>query len=164
MLGEGARGVRHQPDRVQHVVGQYGLIDVELEMALAAGDRDRGVIAEHLAAHHRHRLALRRIDLARHDRGARLVLRQHQFAEARTRTRSEQADVVGDLEQACRDRIDGAVPRYIGVVRSQRLEFVGRAGERQLGNPGNVLCEQFCKARLRIEAGADGGAALRQGV
>ncbi len=52
--------------------------------------------------------------------------------------------------------------QHIGVVRGQRLEFVGGAGEGQLRNPGNVLCEQSCEARLGVEAGADGGAALGQ--
>ena len=102
VVGERARGVGQQLDRMQHTICQHRLEDVELEMALAAADRDRGVIAEHLAADHGQRLALGRIDLARHDRGARLVLRQDQFAEARARARAEQADVVGDLEQAGR--------------------------------------------------------------
>jgi len=96
-------------------------------MSLAAANRHRRVVPEHLAAHHGHRFALRRIDLARHDRGARLVLRQDQFAEARTRARAEQADIVGDLEQSGRDRIDGAMREHVSVVGGQRLEFVGGA-------------------------------------
>ena len=52
----------------------------------------------------------------------------------------------------------------IGVVGSQRLEFVWRAGEGQLGNFRNVPGEQFCKFRFRIQAGSNRGAALRQRV
>ena len=75
------RRVAEQADRLQHAIGQHRLVDVEFEMALAAGDRDGGLIAEHAGADHGQRLALRRIGLARHDRGAELVRRQDQFAE-----------------------------------------------------------------------------------
>ncbi len=95
--------------RLQEVVGHQRVVDVELEMALAAGEGQRGVVAEHLDADLGQRLALRRVDLARHDRRARLVLRQRQFAEAGARAGAEQADVVGDLEQRGGDRVDGAV-------------------------------------------------------
>ncbi len=105
-----------------------------------------------------------RVDLARHDRGARLVLRQDQFAKTRARTRSQQANVVGDLEQAGCHRIDRTMHHDIGIVRSQRLEFVGGAGERQLGDFGGMFCEQFGEARLGIEPGPDRGAALRQRI
>src|ERR1700730_15128945 len=86
MLPERARGVAEQLDGMYHTICQNRLIHVELEMPLAAGHRDGGVIAQHLAADHRHRFALSRVPLARHDRRARLVLRQDQFAEARTGT------------------------------------------------------------------------------
>src|ERR1700685_2198683 len=98
-------------------------------MTLTASRGYRGVIAENLTAHHGHRLALRRVDLARHDRRTRLVFRQDQLAETGAWPRSQQANVVGDLEQAGRDRIDGAVRENISVVGGQRLEFIGGAGE-----------------------------------
>ena len=110
-------------------------------MTLARRHRHRGVIAEHAAAHHGQRLDLGRIDLAGHDRGAGLVFRQDQFAEARTRAGAEQADVVGDLEQSGRHRIDRAVHQHISVVRRQCLELVRRAGERQFCD----FCDVFCK-------------------
>src|ERR1700737_1498302 len=97
-------------------------------MPLAAGNGDRGVIAEHLAANHGHGLALRRSDLARYERGTGVVFRQDQFAKAGTRTRAEEADVVGDLEQAGRDRIDGAVRENVSVVARQSLKFFGGSG------------------------------------
>src|SRR4029077_18251710 len=68
-------------------------------MALACRHGHRGVIAEHAAAHHGQRFDLGRIDLARHDRGTGLVLRQDQFAKAGARAGSEQANIVADLEQ-----------------------------------------------------------------
>jgi hypothetical protein len=57
-------------------------IDVELEMALRTGERDRRLVAENPRGDHGQRLGLGRIDLARHDRGTRFVFRQDQFADA----------------------------------------------------------------------------------
>ena len=111
--------------------GQNGFVDVELEMALTRGNGDGGVIAEHLAAHHRQGFGLRRIDLARHDRGAGFVFPEDQFAEPRTRARAQQADVVGDLEQAAGKGVQRAVREHVGVVGGKRLELVGCASERQ---------------------------------
>jgi hypothetical protein len=49
-------------------VQDHRLEDVQLKMALGIGEGHRGVVAEDLHGHHGHRFALRRIDLARHDR------------------------------------------------------------------------------------------------
>ena len=122
----------------------------------------RGVVAEHLHADHGQRLALGRVDLARHDRRARLVLRQRQLAQARARAGAEEADVVGDLEQRRGGRVDRAVAEHHGVVRGQRLELVRRGDEGQAGDGGDALGDLFGEADRRVEAGADGGAALRQ--
>ena len=130
VLGEARAGIGQQADRLQHRVGDDRLEDVELEVALAAGERDRRVVAEHPGADHGQRLGLGRIDLARHDRGARLVLRQDQLADPRSRAGAEEADVVGDLEEAGRERVEGAVRGHHRVVRGERLEHVGRGPER----------------------------------
>ena len=78
-------------------------------MALAVGEGQRGIVAEDVDADLRQRFALGRIDLARHDRRARFVFRQRQFAEAGARAGAEQADIVGDLEEGGGGRIDGAM-------------------------------------------------------
>src|SRR5690606_41814353 len=54
---------------------------VELEIALAGGKADCRIIAHHLRHHHGHGFRLGRIDLARHDRAARLVFRNGQLAQ-----------------------------------------------------------------------------------
>ena len=43
-------GVGDQPDRLQEVVRHHRIEDVQLEMALAAGEGDGGMVAEHLDA------------------------------------------------------------------------------------------------------------------
>src|ERR1700675_3943090 len=53
---------------------------------------------------------------------------------------------------------------YVGVVGGQRLEFVGSTGEAKLRDFGNVSGERLGEFRLRIEPGADSGAALRQRI
>ena len=66
------------------------------------------MVAHHLGGDHCQHLGLGRVDLARHDRASRLILRQLQFAETAARTRTEQADVVADLCQRNGDGVEQA--------------------------------------------------------
>ena len=154
--------VGHQLHRLQEIVSHDRIEYVELEVALAAGEGDGRVVAEHLHAHLGQCLRLRRVDLARHDGGAGLVLGERELAQTRARTAAEEADVVGDLEERDGDRIDGAVAHHHGVMRRQRLELVGCAGEGQAGDLGDALGHLLGKAFRSVEPGADGDAALRQ--
>ncbi|ETI86263.1 MAG: hypothetical protein Q613_PSC00297G0001, partial [Propionibacterium sp. DORA_15] len=70
MLVEADARIGDEADRLQAGVSHDGLEHVELEVALRTGETDRRVIAEHAGGDHRHGLALGRVDLARHDRGA----------------------------------------------------------------------------------------------
>ena len=88
-----------------------GRIALSSKLPWLPAKRDRVVVADHLDADHHHGLALGRVDLARHDRGARLVRREHQLAESAARARGEPAHVVGDLHQ--RDR---RAPRSAAVA------------------------------------------------
>ena len=105
---------------------------VELKVALAAAEGDGGVVAHHLRADHRERLALRRVDLARHDRRAWLILRQAQLAEATARAGAEEAQVVGDLVERAREHVErarGCAPRDAHRAR----EGGARAGGARAG-------------------------------
>ncbi len=130
MLGEALRRIGQQPHRLQEVLRHHRAIGVQLELALAAGEGQRGVVAEHLRADLGQRLALGRVDLAGHDRGAGLVLGQRQLAEAGARAGAEQADVAGDLVEAGREGVQRAVGEQQRVLRGEGLELVGRAGRR----------------------------------
>ena len=77
----------------------HRLAHVELEVAPGSGHGHRGVVPVDLDADHDHGLALGRVDLARHDRRAGFVLRQVELPEAAAGTRTQPADVVGDLDQ-----------------------------------------------------------------
>src|SRR5258706_4400781 len=83
VLLEAARTVGQQANALQQVVDDHRLEHVQLEVARRTGQVDRHVVAEHLAAQHRQRFALGRVDLARHDPAAWLVLRDRDLAEPR---------------------------------------------------------------------------------
>src|SRR5258705_352497 len=81
----------------EEVVDDDRLENVQLDVARGAAVVVRDVVAELLRAHHRHRLRLRGIDLARHARAAGLVLRDRDLAQPRARAAREPPDVVRDL-------------------------------------------------------------------
>ena len=141
-----------------------GSITLSSKLPDGAAERDRGVVADHLRAHHRARLGDHRVHLAGHDRRARLQVGQVDLGEPGARAGAHPAQVVGDLGAAttaivrsCAGQLDEP------VAGALRLEVVARLGQRQArslrrrsamtvgGEPGR-----------RVDAGADGGAAERQ--
>src|SRR3712207_6931046 len=50
-VGEDPAHVGQQPDRLQHVARHEGQGHVQLEVAGGAGERDGGVVADHLGGH-----------------------------------------------------------------------------------------------------------------
>ena len=146
---ERARGLGQQLDRLQHVVQDHGLVDVELEVSLRAGEGHGVVVAEHLHGHHGQRLALGRIDLARHDRRARLVLRNLQLREACPRTAGVPAHVVGDLHQRAGE----------GAQRGADVHHARRAptGRRTCSAPRRTACPsppRSCRAATSPNRGS----------
>src|SRR5262249_41673781 len=99
MPAEVLAGVREKLRAVEKIADYHRAEYVQLKVSGSAAEIDRHVVTEYLAAHHRHRLDLGRIHLARHDRAARLVLGNHELANAAARTGSEPPDVVGDFHQ-----------------------------------------------------------------
>ena len=99
MLVEVAAAVCQQLDRLQQVVDDHRLVHVQLQVTLAGGKADGHVVAHHLAGQHRQGFALRRIDLARHDRAARLIGGQFDFGQPRAWAGTQQAEVIGQFHQ-----------------------------------------------------------------
>ena len=157
-------GIGHQVGRLKHIVDHHRLVDVELEVALRAGEGHGGVVPENLHADHRHRLALRWVHLARHDRTSRLVFRNRDLTDPAARPRGEPADVIGDLEQGHRQAPFDGADIDEGIVGRERGELVLRRHERMAGLAGDELRRHVPKLRVGIEAGADGRAADRQFV
>ena len=114
-----------------------GSIDVELEVAGGTAPRD-GARRCRRPARTTCSTASRdhRVDLARHDRRARLQVGQVQLAEPGARAGAHPAEVVADLGQADRDRAQRAGQLDQPVARALRLEVVARLGQRQAGELG----------------------------
>ncbi len=108
------------------------------------------------------RLGLGRVDLAGHDRAARLVLGNQDLAQAGARARRQPADVVRDLGERDRERLQRSVQQHERLVAGQRGELVGRASKRQTGERGDPPRATLAELRVGVEAGADRGAAERE--
>ena len=150
MFFQAAHAVRQQTRALQEIVRDQRLVHIQLEVARGAAHGDRHVVAEHLAAQHGDCFALGGIDLARHDRAARLVFGNRDFTEARARTGGHPAYVVGNFHQRCGQRFQRAVGREQGVMAGQCGKLVLGGAERQ---------------RQRVfQLGGDAGGVLRVGV
>src|SRR3990170_7548153 len=91
LVDEDPGGAREQGDGLQERMSHNRHHHVQLEVPSLAPDGDAGVIADHLGRHLDDSLGDDRIDLARHDGGARLNGGKHNLAEAATGTRPEPA-------------------------------------------------------------------------
>jgi hypothetical protein len=89
-----------------------------LELSASASNADGGLVAHYLSCDHSHSLALRGIDLTRHDTAARFVLGENQFTEATARTRAKESNVISDLHQRASDDIQSTMSFGKGVVTS----------------------------------------------
>src|SRR5882762_4423182 len=159
MFAEALGPVGQQPHALEEIVDDERLEHVQLEISRGTADIDRDVVAEHLRAQHRHRLGLRGIDLARHDRAAGLVFRNRDLADAAARAAREPAHVVCDLGERRGDRLQRAVGVHQGVVRRERLEFVARRNEGQPGRFSQLLGDARAEFGMSVEPRAHRGAA-----
>ncbi|BAC17880.1 hypothetical protein [Corynebacterium efficiens YS-314] len=156
--GEHARGVGQQAGGLKDVAGHHGDEHVELELALAAGEGDSGVVADDLGGDLGGGLAQDGVDLARHDGGTRLQVGQLDLAEAGQRAGAHEADVVGDLVEGDGDNAHRAGELDEGVAVGLCLEVVGCL--LQLGDAGELdeLGDNLAtEVGGGVDAGADGG-------
>ena len=84
------------------------------------------------------------------------------FAQARARAGRHPAHVVGDFHQRGGQRLERAVRRHQRIVAGQRGELVGRGLEAEAGARGQFGGDPGGEFRMRVQAGADRGAAGRQ--
>lgn len=159
---EARHAVGEDAHAVQQVADHHGLEDVELELAIHATDGSSNVVTHHLRANHGERFALGRVHLSRHDRGARLVLREGQLGQAATRAGSKVADILGDLEERASQRVQSTGSLDNRVVGSQNLELVGGGLKLGTGHLGNLGSNGLVEALEGVQTSADGSTTLGQ--
>ena len=159
MVDETVAGVGEELDGVEKVEDHHRFEDVELEIALRAGEADGGVVAHHLGGDHGDGFALRGIYFAGHDGGAGLVFGEGQFAEAAARAGGEPANVVGNFHERGGQSFERAAGKNDFVVGGEGGEFVGVRAKGQAGELGDFARGAFGEFGMGVETGADGGAA-----
>lgn len=145
---------------MQEIADHDGLENIELELAVHAPHRRCDVVTHHLCADHRQRLALSRVDFTRHDRGARFVFREYEFAQTAAGAGAKEADILRDLEEGAREGVEGTGGLDHGVVGGEDLEFVGGCLEFGTCHLANFLGDGLVEALEGIQAGADRSASL----
>mmetsp|Transcript_12658 Transcript_12658/g.36826 ORF Transcript_12658/g.36826 Transcript_12658/m.36826 type:complete len:384 (+) Transcript_12658:265-1416(+) len=158
-LGEGIARISNQACRLKEIGNHERLEDVQFELALRASDGDGNMISHHLSADHRDGLALRRIDLAGHDGGTRFVGWQRQFAQATSRSASQQTKVVRHLVQAACDGVENSRNFDQRIVRCQCLELVGRRDKWKSCGLGQPFRDGSIVPLRGVQSGSDGSAA-----
>ena len=164
MTLEARTTVGQQAQALQKGVGDHRLVDIELEVAAGAGEVDRGVVAQHPRADHRQRLGLGRIDLARHDRAAWLVLRYADFADPAARTARQPADIVGDLVQRRGKGLQRTMGRHERLVTGQCRKFVRGTLKGQAEFAGETCRDCLAETFGRVQSGSHRRAADGKGV
>ena len=162
VLLEVAATVCQQLDGLQQVVNDHRFVHVQLQVTLAGSKTDGYVVAHHLARQHRQRFALSGVDLAGHDRASRLVGWQFDFSQPRARSRTQQAQVIGQFHQGHGQGFEGARQVGQGFVTRQGGKLVGCRDKRQAGQRRQFSRNRLGKAVGCIQAGAHRSAALRQ--
>ena len=160
VLLEAGHAVGQNAHAVEQVADDRGLEDVELELAVHAANSSRDVVAHHLGADHGERLTLGRVDLARHDRRARLVLRKDQLVQTAAGTRSKVTDVLSNLEQRASKGVKGTGGLDNRVVGSQNLELVGGGLELGTGQLGDLRGDTLVESLECVQTGADSSTTL----
>lgn len=145
---------------MQEVADHEGLVHIELELAVHAANGGGHVVAHDLRADHGEGLALGRVDLARHDAAAGLVLWEGELAEAAARAAAEVADILGDFCERGGEGVEAAVGLDDGVVGGESLELVRGGLEVCACHAGDFFGDGLGEALKGVDAGADGGAAL----
>ena len=151
-VGEEACGLEEVIDHDRHE-------DVQLEIALRGRKADRSVVAHDLHGDHRDGLALRRVDLARHDGAARFVRGNRDFAETAARTCCEPADVVCDLHHVRGESLESAVRKDNCVLARECVELVRRSDKLLARQLACRLGDGDIESLRRVQSRADSSAA-----
>ena len=160
VLLKAGHAVGQDAHAVEQVADDRRLEDVELELAVHTTNGSGDVVTHNLGANHGEGLALGRVNLARHDRRAGLVLRKNQLVQTAARTRSEVTDVLSNLEERTGKSVEGTGSLDDRVVCSQNLELVGGGLELGTGELGNLSGDSLVEALESVQTGTDSSTTL----
>ena len=108
--------------RLDEMIKDNGLKGVELQLSAFRCHGDGHIVANDIEGHLAHHFGDDRVDLARHDRAARLELGQNDFAKAGTRAGGQETQVIADLRELDGEALAGRREGDIGAA-------VGRGGD-----------------------------------
>ena len=145
---------------MEKVADNQGLVNIQLELAVHATNSGSNVVAHDLGADHGQGFALRGVDLARHDGGARLVLGQNQLAKTTSGSAAEVSDILGNLGEGASQCVQAPGCLDNGVVRSKGLELVGGSLEFGTSHLGDFLGNSLGETFESVDAGAHSSASL----
>lgn len=126
--------------------------DTYLELAAGTSNADSSLVTHDLSSNHGQCLALCGIDLARHDRAARLVFRQAQLTETASRSGAEVPDVIGDLHEGAGDDVQGTVGLNKRVMGCKSFKLIRSSLEFKAGDLRDRSCDFDVEAFLGVEA------------
>ena len=137
-----ARTICKQTNALQNILDDDRLEDVQLQqssdnrlhghriqsylkLTVRARNTDNSLVADDLSSDHGHGLTLRWVNLARHDTASGLVLGELELAQTAPRTGAEVPDVICDLHQRARDRVERTMRFDECVMGGEGLELCG---------------------------------------
>ena len=139
-----------------------GIAVVSSSVALVVANVIGGVVADDLSGNLLDDLEHDRVDLSGHDRAARLEVGHRYLAQPAGRTRTEQAEIAGDLVHRQRRRPTRTVEVAERLLSTLGLEVIGCLTQRQVEATRQALGDLGAERRRGVESGADGRAAERQ--
>jgi hypothetical protein len=145
------------------VVSKDGWLGTNLECTAGAGDGDGSVVSHDLSADHSHGLTLCGIHLPWHNTRTnhqptlpnvlpRFIFGDTDFAETAAGTRSEIADIIGNLHETACEGVELTRGLDDGIVSGQCFEFVWRGFEFLAGDFGDFLGDFDVESDSRVDA------------
>ena len=137
----------------------HGFHDVEFELAGRSSEHHGGVETDGEEAGLVRHFGDHGVDLARHDGGTGLQLRQIDFSQTATGTGSEQTHVIANLRELHRQALDSGGQGDVGTAVARGGDQVFAVLESKAGQFGELLDSQGRVIRVSRDACANGGGA-----
>ena len=160
ILVERIASISQKVDGVQDIADDQGLENIELEVTTGASNSHSDLVAHNLSTDHGKSFALSRVDLARHDGAARLVLRKGELSETASRTRSEEANIISNLEKRSSNSVEGTVKKDKSVLSSKRFELVRCGLEFEASFLSEILSNLLGEPNIGVQASSDSSSTL----